>query len=51
VARRGLKETPSPHKGNMKTLDTAPVRRKELKKEVFYKKNRYCETRGKSHFL
>lgn len=39
VARRGLKETPSPHKGNMKNLEViAPVRGKEMKKDVCYRK-------------
>ena len=42
VARRRLKETPSPHKGKTKSLEIiAPVRRKEMEKDVCYmKKNR-----------
>lgn len=42
VARRCLKESPSPHKGKMKHLEIiAPVRRKEMEKDVCCrKKNR-----------
>lgn len=50
-AKRSLKDTPAPHKEKMKSLEiTAPVRRKEMKKDVCYRKKK-CEIRGESHFL